>query len=870
VVSNIDGDKEKSAASLATSAANQSQQEMKSTVAEDAGEEGGARLDYQSTSKTPSEKYGSTASLEKPFESDEISPRELLEDTQPGDDVKIIQPKSPQSPKSLGSPQSPKSAKQAKQRTSVTSPVPVVQSDYVPATDVGTPAGLGARIKLKDSNSPQSAKSPKKHAKKHDVVNSPVPVVESNYVSATDVGTPAGLGAKIKLNDEKANQNAGKSREASASPSDVEDAASSAADTTDEDGGDDASSTDGDSFDGASTISLEQSPESKQATSGQAESKPQSALYSMSPPPSNLKTGSTAPPMSRAKFDETSAKQVLGEVKKQQDTTATATATGTRKSAAATAGQVKKKNRPVIGPVMKQLLTEASRVQSQMDKFQEKHHTEPPERVPFVPYVYNSLKPYFDTSLLKMEVTRCKKGRRIYVLPFLTAQDSNRRVMNVSQMVTIKNKSSPYLNLSYIRPQLPQRFLESRCTPRYVSVHASAGRPSPFEGAQSTSYARFTQVRKWVKHERKRQCEEIDASEYERTCRDFYHYELDRLDLMRPPMRKRARLTYAAYLSNTRGARDALRDCLQDVDHKLREMGLDEEYEKQKRLKLEHAESNASLERERDSRLVAAFEPQSPQKSTVSFSPSPASLRLLSSPPAGKESRGPASGRSTYLPPAVKQPSERPPPSKTPRAESGPQYAKTPVPPAKSARGSTRKKNRKTATTKGDTKKKTAPDKEVKGDDNKMIQEPAQKLNFREDKQKPKDSVFPLITKEKESDKKVEPNKPAPLSPQELNELPSLLSMISSKRSSASATRDSKFPSVTSASKSPTPEQPPALVIPTPATEESLTATAPTAANNIRHCRHFLRSQANIQLQNEFQQQLAANHNNPQRHLEAS
>ena len=310
----------------------------------------------------------------------------------------------------------------------------------------------------------------------------------------------------------------------------------------------------------------------------------------------------------KPKFDETESKAIINQ-KLQQI-----------KLKNIAASKYKEKTGFFVGPVMQQLLDEAKKVEKTIKQLKQKNFKTPPDREVFMPYIFNDYKPYYDTQVLDAAIAQVKKGQPSYLVPIMRPGESLRNI-DRSRMIVIKNKSNK--QLSYLRPLLPGKYTESRCQAKYVSVKTAPAKSpqiSPsYANQQTVSYAEFHKVRDWAWREKKFQSEKIDSSEYDRTMNDFYHYELNRMDRVSPLMRIRLRQVYEDYLSNTQGARDALKRCMDEVKAELKEIQLQNKRYKFRGRRPMHIKSEESLnDLVRKSHVIAKVIPQSPASLTTS------------------------------------------------------------------------------------------------------------------------------------------------------------------------------------------------------------------------------------------------------------
>jgi hypothetical protein len=92
---------------------------------------------------------------------------------------------------------------------------------------------------------------------------------------------------------------------------------------------------------------------------------------------------------------------------------------------------------------------------------------------------------------------------------------------------------------------------------------------------------------------------------------DFYHFELYKLHEMRPKTRQNMRQTYETYLSNTSGARQALKECLAEVDARMAAEERARKAQESARTKMQHLLSEQSM-RACNSKATAVTKPISP------------------------------------------------------------------------------------------------------------------------------------------------------------------------------------------------------------------------------------------------------------------
>lgn len=64
--------------------------------------------------------------------------------------------------------------------------------------------------------------------------------------------------------------------------------------------------------------------------------------------------------------------------------------------------------------------------------------------------------------------------------------------------------------------------------------------------------------------------EEKINEDYNRTKADFYRMELDKLDEVHPLNQENFRKTYFAYLQNTPGSKKAVKECVKELDEKMK------------------------------------------------------------------------------------------------------------------------------------------------------------------------------------------------------------------------------------------------------------------------------------------------------------
>ena len=280
-----------------------------------------------------------------------------------------------------------------------------------------------------------------------------------------------------------------------------------------------------------------------------------------------------------------------------------------------------------IGEEMRYCLENVKKAEAQLRKCKETCWEPPPKKRPYFPYIYNGLDPYFNTDVLDCMVKQCTRGRthsireiRPIVENLVTpAEDFNmekkvKPLPPVKELLRDKHGNAypadrqesmrmSQEKLSYIHPSVPEKYKEHRFETKNLSFSSSQAKASiskkhigPDYSQQATaSYKDIEKVRQWAKRERKLWCELKEASEYERTMNDFYHFELYKLDEMRPKTRQNMRLCYEAYLSNTDGSRRALKESLAEVDKKFAEVEEAKKAREERRLKMTHVLSEQSL-----------------------------------------------------------------------------------------------------------------------------------------------------------------------------------------------------------------------------------------------------------------------------------
>lgn len=233
---------------------------------------------------------------------------------------------------------------------------------------------------------------------------------------------------------------------------------------------------------------------------------------------------------------------------------------------------------------------ELRRLKTSLDK--EAAKMKAPEKKEHVPYVFNSLKPYYDTRTPRALLDSPEETRHSYMV---------RR--------TATGLCDPWIDHQMDRDALP-RIEPKTASQDDGSKRSKKKKGSPREKEGSTRLPVFPAVnipasdlqrRKlyfsdvpMLRDElRKRYLENEDGrvkKDYNRTKADFYRMELDKMDEYHPLSRPSMRSAYFAYLQNTRGSRLALYDCIKELEKKEEEEEKKEQEEKRKREEKEQEE----------------------------------------------------------------------------------------------------------------------------------------------------------------------------------------------------------------------------------------------------------------------------------------
>ncbi|XP_076456416.1 uncharacterized protein LOC143290787 [Babylonia areolata] len=202
-----------------------------------------------------------------------------------------------------------------------------------------------------------------------------------------------------------------------------------------------------------------------------------------------------------------------------------------------------------------------------------------PPRQKNIPFVFNTLEPYYNTRIT----------RYLVELP-----DENDRLMTFSTRNTAQGLTDPWIDLRMDREILPKIPTSSRPATRHDDKSRSKSKAKKGSGSDakrnegSTRLPKFPVVtletkgletkqlyysdvpmlRKELKTKYSSQARSKVDADYQRTRQDFYRMDLDRLDQVAPTNRPHLTSAYKAYLQNTPGSRRAVQDCIKTLEGK--------------------------------------------------------------------------------------------------------------------------------------------------------------------------------------------------------------------------------------------------------------------------------------------------------------
>lgn len=195
-----------------------------------------------------------------------------------------------------------------------------------------------------------------------------------------------------------------------------------------------------------------------------------------------------------------------------------------------------------------------------------------PPQVKFQPYIFTSLEPYYDTSLVRYMM---ENPHGPY--PGYRSRQTALGLCDPAEDLKLDTHILPKVSVKTFK-KIQDRYKKGKKSSERQSLPKSSSTRSstfPMVNLQSQNMTKrqltFSDVpmlRKELQQKCTMNSQKKILQDYQRTKEDFYRLELNRLDEIPPVNRANVRASYFAYLQNTPGSRKAIYDCIQKQTQK--------------------------------------------------------------------------------------------------------------------------------------------------------------------------------------------------------------------------------------------------------------------------------------------------------------
>lgn len=224
---------------------------------------------------------------------------------------------------------------------------------------------------------------------------------------------------------------------------------------------------------------------------------------------------------------------------------------------------------------------ELKRLKTNLDK--EASKIVAPDKQEHVPYVFNSLEPYYDISTPRYLIELPEQMRHGYVSRQTAVglcDPWTDHDMDVKLLPKIESKQVPSDDNKEKKGHKASGEKEgSTRLPKFPAVCVPT---NDITKNKKIYYSDVPHIREELKKKIGANAEERVNAEYDRTKKDFYRMELDKMEEYHPTSRPKMRATYFAYLQNNPGSKKAVHECVKETEKKEKDKSeKDEKKQKQ-------------------------------------------------------------------------------------------------------------------------------------------------------------------------------------------------------------------------------------------------------------------------------------------------
>lgn len=209
---------------------------------------------------------------------------------------------------------------------------------------------------------------------------------------------------------------------------------------------------------------------------------------------------------------------------------------------------------------------ELKRLQNSLSKEAEK--IKAPEQKEYSPYTFNNLKPYYDTQSARYIIELPEEVRHGYVSRSTAVGLCDPWVdhrMDIELLPKIESRTPRGEDGKKKQKQKggerPPKEGSTRL-PKFPSIKVPAGELT----TKTLYYSDVPMLRQELRKKYTQNGDGKISEEYERTKKDFYRMELDRMKDYHPLSRPNMRKAYFAYLQNNPGSKKAIYECVKTAE----------------------------------------------------------------------------------------------------------------------------------------------------------------------------------------------------------------------------------------------------------------------------------------------------------------